>query len=242
MRKLFSIITPTAGTRPRALAQCVRSVAEAADRAELPSGAIEHLIGFDGVPARLQDPSPFTRAMRLPPDNDWGNGIRNILLRAASGDRIIFLDDDNILQPIAFAVYMEHPDAEMVVARADTQRAFDQPFLPVIEPGEAPEDIIRQCNIDPLCLCLSRELVVTRCGGWNHPGKYEADFLNIRHYHRRARSVVFIDDVVGVYDYGRNLDRAALSRRQENLLDRLRRERSAPVVRLDDHRGKAVAL
>ncbi|WP_348981273.1 hypothetical protein [Salidesulfovibrio onnuriiensis] len=113
----------------------------------------------------------------------------------------------------------------MIIGRIDTQLAFDKPYIPEDDEGS----VVRPCNIDPLCLCLSRELVVDRCSGWGYPGKYEADYLNILDWHRRARSVVVMDDYVGIYDAGRSLDRAALSRRQMNLLDRLSAERGQPV-------------
>jgi hypothetical protein len=91
----------------------------------------------------------------------------------------------------------------MVVARIDVSRAFDKQYLPEGEPGEA---WVRQCNIDPLCLCVSRELALTRCGGWGDAGGYESDFLNIARYFRRACSVAYCRRIVGVYDAGRGLD------------------------------------
>ncbi|SDB48016.1 hypothetical protein SAMN05660653_02361 [Desulfonatronum thiosulfatophilum] len=105
--------------------------------------------------------------------------MRNTLLRRAKGEKVIFLDDDNVLTPIAFLTYLKHMGCEMLIARIDTTRAFDQPFLPVDLPGKS---LVRQGNIDPLCLCLSRELVCVRCRGWESKAGYEADFLNILHF------------------------------------------------------------
>ena len=98
----------------------------------------------------------------------------------------------------------------MVIARIDVSRAFDKPYLPEIVPGR---EIVRQCNIDPLCLCLARDLVVNRCGGWQGQ-KYEADFVNIVRYFRRARSVEVTESVVGIYDAGCGLDQNGLNFRQ----------------------------
>ena len=224
-KPIFSIITPSIGTRPRALAAAVRSVATAMEFAALPAGSVEMLVGFDGVRGARPENPGFVRFFDLPKDNDWGNGIRDILLRASRGERVLFLDDDNSLKAHALAVYLDHRDVEMVVARIDTSLAFDHPFIPEDEPGRDP---VRQCNVDPLCLSLSRELVVDRCNGWVHKQRYEADFLNIRLWHRRAASVRFLEDIVATYDSGRSLDARALSRRQMHLLDRLAAERRGP--------------
>lgn len=236
----FSIITPSSGKRPRALARAVSSVAEAVRRAapRLGPGQVEMLVGFDGVKGKRPPHEPYVRFFDFRPDNDWGNGIRDLLLKIAKGRRILFLDDDNVLKPGALNVFLNHPDTEMVIGRIDTQLAHDKPYLPEDEPGR---DLVRQCNIDPLCLCLSRELVSVRCGGWGFRGRYESDFLNIRQYHRRAASVEVIPDVVGVYDAGRGLDMGGFSPRQQRLLDLRIREkaRGATAEALPDRAGAA---
>lgn len=48
-----------------------------------------------------------------------------------------------------------------------------------------------------------------RCGGWTSQGGYEADFVNMARYRRRARSVEIDERVAGVYDAGRGLDAGA---------------------------------
>lgn len=225
---LFSIITPSVGTRPLALAQAVRSAEAAVEHARVQTGLrpeqVEMLVGFDGVKGRQPDSLlPGLRFYVLPrPEGGtcgFGNHIRHTLLRAAKGRRVLFLDDDNILTPQALALHLRHMDAEMTIGRVHTSRAFDVPFLPRPAPEGADPvaDAVRQGNIDPLCLCLARELVVTRCGGWADEGGYESDFLNIRKYFRRARSVVRFDDTVGVYDAGRGLDAGGQNARQLRL-------------------------
>lgn len=233
--RLFSVITPTSGRRPRALQKAVQSVETAVNHAGIDPDQVEILIGFDGVKGRRIQSTVPLRSINFPPDNDWGNGIRQMLLKIASGRKVIFLDDDNVLKPRALQLYMMHFDAEMIIGRIDTQLAFDKPYIP--ERGEG--SLIRQCNIDPLCLCLARELVVDRCGGWKYQGRYEADYLNILDWHRRARSVTEIDEMVGVYDAGRSLDGGALSRRQMNMLDRMAAERG---VRLTGTASEAHAM
>lgn len=218
---LFTVIIPSTGKRPKALQHAVTSVERAARFAGLEQGQIEILIGFDGVKGRPPQSHYPVRSFNLPSDNDWGNGIRNTLLKVAGGEKLIFLDDDNELKVYALHTYLRHFDTEMIIGRIDTQLAFDKPFLPVHDCGS----LVRPGNIDPLCLCVSRRLVVDRCGGWGHAGKYEADYLNILQWHRRSHSVTVIEEVVGVYDSGRSLDNDALSRRQMNLLDRLAAER-----------------
>ena len=206
----------------------VNSVEKAARFAGLERGQLEILIGFDGVKRPAPDCTYTLQAFNLPRDNDWGNGIRNTLLKVASGDKILFLDDDNVIKLHTLRTYMRHQDAEMIIGRIDTQLAFDKPFLPQNDNGS----LVRQGNIDPLCLCLSRRLVVDRCGGWRYQGKYEADYLNILDWYRRSHSTTVIEEVVGVYDAGRSLDNSALSRRQMNLLDRLAAERGVTAGEL----------
>ena len=236
---LFSVITPSTGRRPKALQKAVDSVNAAARFAGLEQGQVEILIGFDGVKGARPKTDCAVRSFNLPRDNDWGNGIRHILLNVAAGEKILFLDDDNVIKPYTLRLYLKHFDAEMIIGRIDTQLAFDTPFLPRLDAGS----LVRQGNIDPLCLCMARRLVVDRCGGWNYQGKYEADYLNILDWHRRAHSVTVLEDVVGVYDAGRSLDNNALSRRQMGLLDRLAAERNRSVGELDRSvvRGAALA-
>ncbi len=202
----FSIITPTAGRRLKGLDRAIASVevALAEAKGRLAPDGLEMLIGFDGTRGvrPLRSP-PFVRCLDLPLDNDWGNGIRPILLKAARGRRVLFLDDDNQLTPQALNIYLDHPQTELVIGRIDTSQAFaDKPFLPQILPGQS---LIRQGNVDPLCICATRELVVDRCGNWQHSG-YPADYLNIITFSRRAKSQEVIEAVVGLYDAGRNLD------------------------------------
>jgi len=222
---LFSVITPSVGTRPRALALAIGSVEAALEHAKTEAGLlpsqVELLVGFDAVDGELPASTLLNlRSFVLPRPGGatcgFGNHIRNILLKAARGRHVLLLDDDNALTPQAFTRYLPHLGAELVIGRVDTSRAFDLPFLPrPAAPGVDPaQDAIRQGNIDPLCLCLSRELALVRCGGWADEGGYESDFLNIRKYFRRARSVVRIEDVVGVYDAGRGLDPTGQNLRQ----------------------------
>lgn len=216
-RPRYSLITPSRGDRPRALAQAVDAVKLAAEAAGLPldgsGGGVEMLVGFDGVKGERVRDYPFVRYFDFPKDHDFGNAIRHGLLKASRGERIIFHDDDNVLTPQAFVAYQALPHADMIIGRIDVSRAFAKTYLPESVAGR---ELVRQCNIDPLCLCLARSLVVDICGGWQGQ-KYEADFLNIVRYYRRARAVEVIDTVVGIYDAGRGLDRGGLNFRQERL-------------------------
>lgn len=217
-RPLFSIITPSRGARPRALALAMDSVAEAVRRAapRLGPDGVEMLVGYDGIKGPRTRPDggpvpPFVRFFDLPADGNFGNAVRQALLRAARGRFALFLDDDNALAPEALALYLDGLAHEMQIGRIDTSRAFDVPFLPVDEPGR---ELVRQGNIDPLCLCLSMELVLVRCDGWRGEGGYESDYLNILRYARRAASVRIIEAQVGVYDAGCGLDEEGRNPRQ----------------------------
>lgn len=229
---LFSVITPSAGNRPRALALAIGSVLAAAERARGELGfdpaRLEMLVGFDGVEGErpvsaLQNLRFFTIPRPKGLESGFGNHVRHALMGAARGRYLLLLDDDNALAEGALATWLplvKSPGApEMLIARIDTSRAFDVPLLPrPCPPGADPAlDAIRQGNIDPLCLCLSRELAYVRCRGWENEGGYESDFLNIRRYHRRARGVLRLDDVVGVYDAGRGLDPQGRNPRQQKL-------------------------
>lgn len=206
----YSVITPSRGDRPLALGLAIDSVRRAVEHAGFNADDVEMLVGFDGVKGERVRPDTFIRWHDFPRDNDYGNAIRNFLLRAARGRRIVFLDDDNALTPEAFLIYEAHPDADMLIARIDVSRAHKTPYLPVLDDGR---EMVRQSNIDPLCLCLDRELVVVRCDGWQ--GRhYEADYRNMFRYYRRARNVQVTDRVVGIYDFGCGMDTGGLNFRQ----------------------------
>ena len=206
----FSLVIPSRGDRHKALSLALDHIEAAARKADLLPRGLEVLVGFDGLRGERVRDFPYVTYYDFPKDNDFGNAIRHGLLKAAKGERIIFHDDDNILTEDAFLIHETYPEAEMVIARIDVSRAFDKPYLPEIVPGR---EIVRQCNIDPLCLCLARDLVVNRCGGWQGQ-KYEADFVNIVRYFRRARSVEVTESVVGIYDAGCGLDQNGLNFRQ----------------------------
>lgn len=223
---LLTVITPSIGTRPRALAQAVASVEAAVEHARIHAGLdpaqVEMLVGFDGVDGeRPASGLANLRFVVLPRPGDvtsgFGNHIRDALMRAAKGRHLLFLDDDNALTENALASFLPHLGHDFIIGRIDTSRAFDVPFLPRPAPqGCDPAlDAIRQGNIDPLCLCLARELAVVRGRGWADEGGYESDFLNIRRYFRRARGVLRINDLVGVYDAGRGLDPDGRNERQK---------------------------
>jgi hypothetical protein len=225
----ISVITPSRGDRPRALAQAGRSLDTAAERAVreglMAPGQVQWLVGFDGVKGARPGVSVPARFVDFPKSGNFGNFIRDRLITLATGSHLMFLDDDNALTENALASFLPHLDAELVIARIDVSRAFDLPFLP--RPESTPEsagnaadvpraarEAVRPGNIDPLCLCVSRELVSGRGRGWSGEGGYESDFLNIRRYFQRARSVAIIEDVVGVYDAGRGLDPEGMNTRQ----------------------------
>lgn len=216
---LFSLIIPSRGTRPRALKsaleQALEAVEQAADR--LSPEQVEILVGFDGVRGQRVLEHESVHYFDLPRDANWGNGIINILLKRARARKVIFHDDDNALTLTAFDTWLRHFSCEMLIARIDVSRAFDCEYLPLDLPGKS---LVRQGNIDPLCLCLSRELVVDRCGGWSGKIGYEADYLNILNYYRRAAEVQVVKDVVGVYDAGQGMDPQGINFRQERLLRR----------------------
>lgn len=211
----YSVIIPSRGDRPKALAMAIQSVLQAAQEAKLHASAVEILVGFDGVQGERVSGSSAVRYYDLPTNNDFGNALRQSLLKASRGQRIIFLDDDNTLTPNAFRVYEQYSDADMLLARIDVSRAHDIPYLPV---EEAEKPLIRPCNIDPLCLCLTRDLVVTRCGGWQGE-RYEADYHNILRYSRRATNLQICTEVVGIYDAGRGLDTTGRNFRQQQFFD-----------------------
>jgi hypothetical protein len=54
--------------------------------------------------------------------------------------------------------------------------------------------------------------------------------------------VTVIEEVVGIFDAGRSLDRAALSSRQKDLLDGLVGRRGTPLARPETRRAPSLAL
>ncbi len=209
----YSIIIPSRGDRPLALGQAIDSVVNACENSSLSQNDIEILIGFDGLKGERVRDYPCAIYYDLPRNNDYGNAIRHTLLKASKGKRIVFLDDDNCLTQEAFQIYEANSDVEMLIARIDVSLAHAIAYLPIHDDNKP---LVRPCNIDPLCLCLSRNLVVVRCGGWIGQ-KYEADYENILRYSRRAKSTRHVEQIVGIYDIGRNLDAGSLNFRQQAL-------------------------
>jgi len=231
---LFTVITPSTGNRPKALQKAVNSVEQAARFAGLETGQLEIIIGFDGIKGKTPKSAYPMRCITLPPDRDSGDGIRSLLTKLAQGEKLIFLDDDNTLKPHTFRLYLKHFNTELVIGRIDTQLAFETPFLP----RNDSDSTIRPGNVDPLCVCVSRRLVMDRCGGWRHRRRDDADFMNILDWHINAHSETVVEDVVGVFDAGRSLDASALSTRQANMLDRLIEERDVPAYLPDPCRAE----
>ena len=215
---VFSVITPSRGDRPKSLAQAAASLDAAARHAASQGvagiGQVEWLVGFDGVRGMRPDTAVPARFVDFPKSGNFGNLIRDRLILQARGTHLLFLDDDNAYTPNALASFAPHLGNECVIARIDVSRAFDVPFLP--RPGGL-DQAVRQGNIDPLCLCISRELVTGRGRGWGGEGGYESDFLNIRRYVSRAAGIKLIEDVVGIYDAGRGLDAEGRNSRQARL-------------------------
>lgn len=226
----FSIVTPSSGRRPRALALAMSSVEVALRRAH-EAGVdvqVEMLVGFDGLRPDEFVPAPFVRHVVFPFEGRFGNAIRHGLIKGARGDRLLFVDDDNALSPHALLAFTQVEDADLIIGRIDTSRAFKEPFLPRQRAGG---ELVVQGNIDPLCLCVRTDLVRIRCGGWDGHGGYESDYLNILKYYRRARTVAFIQDIVGVYDAGRSLDAEGLNSRQARTEGILRAGQGLPSAR-----------
>ncbi|MGM0611637.1 MAG: glycosyltransferase family 2 protein [Thermodesulfobacteriota bacterium] len=217
----FSIVIPTAGQRPKALANALKSVEKSILYLQSTQNIntahpAEILIGYDGIEIQKVYDLPYARWYKFPFEGHFGNAIRNGLLKAAKGKFIIFLDDDNALTPHALSAYYPQTlKTEIVIGRIDTSRSFSQKYLPQKrQDGE----IIVQGNIDPLCLCCKKELVLIRCGGWRSEGGYESDYLNIRYYCRRAQSIKIINQTVGIYDAGRGLDCSGINERQRRVM------------------------
>ncbi len=213
----YSVITPSRGDRPKALLQAVESVEQARITAGLGVEEVELLVGYDG-PGAVHVPLPsYGRCYDFPHDGNYGNALRNAMLKASKGHFVLFVDDDNMLTPEAFRIYGAFPDAELIIARIDTSRTLDIPFLPRLDPGK---EIVRQTNIDPLCICATRDLVVVRCGGWRSEGAYESDYLNLLRYARRAKPIAVTPEVAGIYDAGIDLDDRKLSPHQQKRLSK----------------------
>ena len=223
----FSIITPSLGRRPKALALALESVATSLAHARGTGLQLEAemLIGFDGHRPETFVPPEFVRSFNFPFRGSFGNEIRDALLKLARGERVLFLDDDNAFAPEALAVFSRHMAEDLVIARIDTSRAFAEPYLPRTLPsGER----VAQGNVDPLCLSVRTEFARNWGRGWENKGGYESDYLNILRYYRRAASVVFLDDVVGVYDAGRGLDETGVNPRQAVACDVVRAGKELP--------------
>ena len=105
---LFSVIIPSAGRRPRGLAQALGSVQASLEHSGLAPGQVEVLVGFDTCDGeRPQTGLARLRYFVLPRPAGgtcgFGNHIRHIHMKQATGRHLLFVDDDNAQTPQAIA-------------------------------------------------------------------------------------------------------------------------------------------
>ena len=140
----YSVVIPSRGDRPLALGMALDSIRLSWEKSQMVFHNLEILVGFDGICGERVRDFPEVKYFDLPSNKDFGNALRHALLKASTGDRIVFVDDDNVLTEQAFSIYELHKDVELLVARIDVSRAHPVPFLPVHQEGKP---IVRPCHI-----------------------------------------------------------------------------------------------
>lgn len=178
-----SVITPTYN-RPDVLLEAIESV-----RTQTYTNW-EHLVVSDGRDDRVaslvrQIADPRVRSYhtwRLPV---MGNYQRNVALRFASGEFILYLDDDNIIYPACLETMVGGFVGDHVGYVVCPIRYGDSVKHP-------PRDF-RYREIDLLNYMVRRRLVVA-C--WGQSVHANADYLLIKHISRLSQGV-FLDDLVG---------------------------------------------
>ncbi|MDE1871758.1 MAG: glycosyltransferase family 2 protein [Candidatus Micrarchaeota archaeon] len=168
----FSVITPTLDRA--SLAVCLRSL----DRQTFDSW--EHIVWLDAeiASSHLEQMNSGKRSVVVPGMrfNDFGNTPRNLAWQFASGDWIIYLDDDNRLA-----------DKDALQRIHDCLAAAGEPnvgIFPIIRHG------VRFFNLPPrLCFFDTANMVVKReIGRWPAGPEYVMDGL-------------FIERLVAEYSY-----------------------------------------
>ena len=167
---LVSIITPTCG-RLEGLTQAIASV----DAQQYLHW--EHLIISDGDFESVRQLQSANRELRrrfyvTPPIRHFGNYQRNIGIRHARGEFLVFLDDDNVLYPQALSIMLqgfEHGNIDLVFCPIDYDHAKHGVHGQLLMPAEG----FACGEVDSLNAMLRRSLAL-RCNGWGD--SYFADF------------------------------------------------------------------
>ena len=121
---LITVIIPACG-RPTELARCLRALPAGADvivTDDSPDDAVRQMLARD-----------FPRVQHLAGPRKGPAANRNHGARAATGDWLVFLDDDCVPQPGWLEAITAHPEAEVVEGRTVCPDACDDPFTEQVE-------------------------------------------------------------------------------------------------------------
>lgn len=179
-----SVLTATYN-RPQTLAEAIASV-----QAQTYENW-EQLVVSDGADPRVNAlvrglSDPRIRASHSLPCHTFGAYQRNCALRSAEGEFLMFLDDDNVIDPHCLATMVggfDDPDVGFVVCpvRYGTNGIM------------RPRPDFKVQEIDTLNVMVRRELMV-RVGGFGP--RYSADFRMFDKVRRISRGR-FLDTVIG---------------------------------------------
>lgn len=132
MALLFSIIIPSFN-RPVPLRYTLRSAEEAAAR--LPRKAVEIIVVDDGsqpaISAQLEgfEVSKFVRVVRK--ENEGSIQARMVGLKEATGERVLFLDSDDLIHPDKLRLHFE------TTAATDADITYDDMAIAKLHPGHS---------------------------------------------------------------------------------------------------------
>jgi len=132
------------------------------------------------------------------PPGDFGNSVRKAMLERATGEYVLFFDDDNVIMP----TYLEHMVAALRQSGRDfavckvmhfgplNEAALGRP--PVVLEGEP----VKLYHVDPLQVLAKREAM--QAVGWDTDHGYVSDGYTLEELGRRF-SHVHVDEVLGVH-------------------------------------------
>jgi hypothetical protein len=130
-------------------------------------------------------------------EGDFGNTVRAECLKEATGNYVLFLDDDNLILP----QYLNNMISALVKSDADYAVCKIMHFGPLneVEVGKAPKvlsgDPVKLYHIDPLQFLVKRDIM--KKIGWDTSVGYLSDGVSLERLN--PYKLVRVDEILGIH-------------------------------------------
>jgi GT2 family glycosyltransferase len=148
----LTVITATCD-RPKHLARTLQAVAD--QRCPL---TVEHIVVHDGPGPRSRFLANLFGARYFETEGlgHWGAGCKDLGIREARGEYVVFWDDDNSYEPWALtALYVAAHGHDIGIVRC-LWVGLEKEIVRVLPPTR--DDDFAEGDVDTICLCVRRDL------------------------------------------------------------------------------------